>query len=156
MFEFKDIPEAPPRSISLLSGLKYFGIFDKSAIVSIIFLGLMVGIFPRVMFLTMEKSFRLPFVQMEKADGSVSKIVDDSKCDRQSLSIHYQFFTNDDRTYYGKYVSCRDNLYSTLKVGDRIPVVYDPKDPSFNGIEGEIGKNDPPFFIIIFFPLFLL
>ncbi len=140
MFDFKDIPHRPPRSVSLLSGLKYSAILDKSVIFPIILIALMVVIFPVVMFLTMEKSFRLPFLQMEKADGSVTEVIDNSKSDRQSISIHYQFVTNENRTFYGKYVSCQDNLYSSLKVGDSIPIEYDPNDPSFNGVEGEIGK----------------
>lgn len=156
MFDFKDMPERPPRSISLLAGLKYSAIFDKSMIFPIIFIALIIGIFPVVMLLSIEKSFRLPFVHMEKADGSVTEIVDNSKCDRRSISIHYQFLTNQNYTYYGKYVSCQGNLYSSLKVGGSLPIVYDPKDPSFNGIDGELGKNDPPLFMFIFFPLIFL
>lgn len=156
MFDFKDIPERPPRSFSLLPGLKYSTILDKSMIFPIILIALIIGIFPIVMFLSIDKNFRLPFVHMEKADGNVTEIVDNSKCDRQSVSIHYQFLTNENRTYYGKYFSCKGNLYSSLRVGDSLPIVYDPKDPSFNGIEGELGKNDPPLFIFIFFPLIFL
>lgn len=156
MFDFKDIPEKPPRSIALLPGLKYASLFDKWTLLLLIVIILMVAIFPIMMFLSMEKSMRLPFIEMEKADGIVNEIMDDSKCDRKSVAIHYYFMTKENRTYYGKYVTCQGSKYSTLKVGDSIPIVYDPKDSSFNGIEGELGKNDPPFIIFLFFPLFFL
>jgi hypothetical protein len=156
LFEFKDIPERPPRSVALLPGLKYTSILDKSTLFPIIFIILLVAILPIMMVLTLERDFRSPFVEMARAEGSVRGVIDNSKCDRQSVAIQYQFITNDHRTYYGKYVTCRDTLYASLKSGDSVPIVYDPKDPSYNGIEGELGKNDPPILIFFIFPLFFL
>jgi len=156
LFEFKSIPEKPPRPISFLPGLKYSAIFDKSIIFQIIFIGLLIGIFPAALLLSAEKSFRLPFLEMEKAEGKVIEVMDNSKCNKSSISIHYQFITKAGRTYYGKYVSYQGNLYSMLKVGDILPIVYDLNDPGFNGIESEIGKGAPPFFVVIFLIFFIL
>ncbi len=156
MFDFKDIPERPPRSISLLSGLKFSEILDKSTIFPFIIIVLIVGIFPIAMLLSIDGGLSARFIPMEKAEGRITEIVDNSICDKQSDSIHYQFLTNDNRTYYGNYASCQGNIYSSLKVGDSLPIVYDPEEPSFNGIEGELGKNVPPLFIFILFPLIFL
>jgi pimeloyl-ACP methyl ester carboxylesterase len=65
--------------ISLLSRLKNGIILDESMIFAILLIVLIVGIFTAVMFLRMENSFRLPFVQMVEADGEVNKVVDNSK-----------------------------------------------------------------------------
>lgn len=156
MFDFKDIPEKPPRSVSLLPGLKYSIVLNKPMIFSIIFFVLMIGIFPVIMILSVEEGFLLPFIHMEKTEGSITKIIDNSKCDRESISIHYRFLTNQNRIYYGEYIFYRSNLYSSLKIGDNLPVIYNPRDPSFNGIEGEMGKDSSPILIFILFLLIFL
>ncbi len=156
MFDFKDIPPRPPRSPSLLSGLNYSAILDKSFIGLMIFLLLLMGLFLVAMIFTADKDLRLPFIKMEKAGGMVIEIVDNTKCNKSSVAIHYQFTTESKRTYYGDYVACRDDLYSSLSIGDSIPIVYDPGDPSFNGIEGVMGRNNPPLFMILLLPLFFM
>ena len=156
MFNLKDFPENPPRAVSLLSGLNYSIVLNKSMIFSVISFALIIGIFLTIMILSAQEGFLLPFIHMEKVEGSIIEVIDNSKCDRQSISIHYRFLTNQNRTYYGEDIFYRSNLYSSLKVGDSLPILYDPTDPSFNGIEGEIGKDSSPIWIFIIILLIFL
>jgi hypothetical protein len=156
LFDFDDISMEPPRSVSLLSGLKLSEVFNKTTVIFIILLVLLMGFIPVTMIFTMEKEARLPFIEMQKAEGKVIKLLDNSQCDKPSMSVYYEFKTNNGRSYYGDYKPCNRNLYSSLIVGNSVPIIYDPKDPSFNGIEGELGKGQPPTVIFILFPLMFL
>lgn len=149
MFEFKDIPAKPPRSLKLLPGLNCSSMLDKSDLFSMAFICLIILVIPISMLLTIQKSSRLPFINMTKADGIVREMIADSDCNKKKLIIHYQFKTMGNRTHYGEYTVSNTSVYSSLNVGDSLPIIYNPKDPGFNGIEGELGKNEPSFFPFI-------
>jgi hypothetical protein len=156
LFDFNEISKNPPRSISLLSGLKLSGALDNTTVLFVLLFAIIIGLFPVAMIFSMDKEIRLPFIEMEKAEGKVIELLDNSRCDKPSTTIHYEFKTSNDRSYYGDYLACNKNLYSSLSVGDNLPIIFDPKDPSFNGIEGELGKNQPPVIIFMLFPLMFL
>lgn len=153
MIDFKHIPASPPRPVSQLPGLKYSASFDKRGLFFVGSIVLVFCLFPVLIFFSGDKAMRLSFIEMKSASAEITQLKQSSKCDRESHSIHYRFMAQNGRMYYGSYTMCTDSPYSDLIVGDSIPVSYDPDDPSFNGIEGELGKNKPPFFIFAFFPL---
>ncbi|MES9816526.1 MAG: DUF3592 domain-containing protein [Candidatus Thiodiazotropha sp.] len=156
MFDFSVIPNRPPRSVSLLLGLKLSEILDYKTVFFVVLFVLIMGLFPVTMILAMDKEARLPFIEMEKVQGSVIELVDNSQCDNPSTNLRYKFKTAIGHSYYGDYLTCENSMYSSLGVGDNLPIIYDPKKPSFNGIEGELGKKQPPFVIFMVFPLIFL
>ncbi len=155
MFNLDEIPKTPPRSISLLPGLKYSSFFDKWSFLPLILIVLFVSVFP-IMILVLEKETRLPFIDMDNSEGIVDDIIDTSECNKGVKVLHYSFISHENRTYYGKYELCSSSKYSSVKVGDSIPIIYDPDDPTFNGIEGELGDNGAPLIIFLIFPLFII
>jgi hypothetical protein len=149
LFDFSEFQKDPPRQIPLLQGLKYSTIIKGDLIPFIIFI-LIVCIIPVFMILSKKES-RLPFIDMAKIDGLVTKVSVINNQDKDIL-INYSFNILNNRTYYGKSKIKADSEYSSLNVGGYLPIVFDPKDPVFNGIEGVMGK-DNPLKIIMIFPL---
>lgn len=69
-------------------------------------------------------------------------------------AIQYVFRVPGGSTYYGSAFVSEISRYKGLKTGAPLPISYDPKDPTFNGLAGEFGKNDFPVALLFVFPLF--
>ena len=152
----RGIPPTPPRPLSLLPGLSYRSVIGKSFIFPILFFALCF-LMILLMIFSVDKEARLPFIDMEQAAAQVIHVSESSKCNSNSKELHYSFHTSEGRTYYGETTVCEGSVYFNIEKGDMIPIVYDPDQPSFNGIEGIIGRNQPPIAIFFMFPfLFLL
>jgi len=139
----------------LLPGLKYISILSKQAAIPLIFVFFFTSIFP-VMIISADKNSRMFFHKMSRAEAKIMAVSQTDECGHYRKEMHYTFKTDDRKTYYGKWASTKDSPYWHTKDGDTVPVIYDPSDPSFNGIDGELGKNSPPFIIVFIFPLFFI
>jgi hypothetical protein len=151
----RDIPRTPPRPISLLPGLSYRAMADKSVAFPVSLFALFFLIVPLMTFLV-DKRARLAFIDMKQADAEIIDLIGPSECDRNRKELHYAFRTAGGRSYYGEASVCKGSVYFNIQKGDSIPIIFDPHEPSFNGIEGILGRDEPPLLIFIVFPVFFL
>ena len=152
------VPDMAPREPRQLCGLTVWQILKPWLFIAVFFISLL-ALIP-VLTIVLDKDFQAQRRVLTPTAGVVLQAekqpqlaASNSPASIGTTLLKFSFRARQGVTFYGSQVVQNNTPFALLKKGAPLPIVYDSQEPSFNGVDGVLGRNDFPIVLLFALPL---
>lgn len=151
--ELAKVPTQPPRSLTLLPGLRVRSVFSGISLSGPLTIISFFSLFPLLILFSGPEG-RLAFGNTGLAQGRVIKVSNSDSPSQTRRVLTYAFTPPGNRGEYRSTSSVdQSSVYFSINAGNSVPIKYLISDPAISVIAGD-RNSEPPYFLFLFFPFF--